>query len=65
MYPQVFEGHADSVGCVIEGEADYCEEIYLYNGMADECSYPVIIEQILREYPGRDQDSLNDDMGRK
>ena len=65
MYPQVFEGHADSVGCVIEGEADYCEEVNLYYRMTDECSYPVIIEQILREYAGRDQDSLNDDVCRK
>ena len=65
MYPQVFEGHADSVGCMIEGEADYCKEVNLYYRMADERSYPVIIEQILREYAGRYQDSLNDDMCRK
>lgn len=65
VYPQVFEGHADSVGCVIEGEADYCEEVYLYNGMANECSHSVIIEQILREYPGRDQYPPNNDMCRK
>ena len=65
MDPQVLEGHADSVGCVIEGEADYYEEVYLYNRMADECSHSVIIEQILREYAGRDQDSLNNDVCRK
>lgn len=65
MYPQVFEGHADAVCCVVEGEADYCEEVNLYYRMADECSHSVIIEQVLREYPGRDQDPLNDDMCRK
>ena len=65
MYPQVFECHADSVGSVVEGETDYCKEVNLYYRMADERSYPVIIEQILREYACRYQDSLNDYMGRK
>ena len=47
---------------MIEVEADDFEEVDFYNGMADECSYSVIIEQVLWEYAGRDQDSLNDDV---